>query len=340
MSGQALLLVMILIPILVISFFAIFDEGFASYQHLRQQKVTDSYAFNLATDQARALNAIAALNKGLVIAHNRGLLMATAVTGLTACSAFSPDCAKALQRLLPKVRPFYRKLDALGKSLAAQQDALVDWAYQTQVSALIYFHRQNSQVMFALGPRLQPTRLQLVRADTQSSAMNSLVECKSHITTSITQAQYLANAFPSNNAILRYEESLTGLQQRITLDPYNKKPITSPVYDRVGTTMKPFYFHSAVVRVCASFRSILQNINLDFIFDVPAPYVFLNTHFQTSDHLDLVARSPLDEITPSIFGKKNSYHTNQTESSAIVLGSNLMNMEFVPRLARLKGEYE
>ncbi|MCB0308896.1 MAG: hypothetical protein KDD48_05950, partial [Bdellovibrionales bacterium] len=130
--GQALIVMLIFLFVLIPLFVYLFDLGIVQYSKIRRQKQLDGISLDLATSQARALNAIAALNQGLEIAENRGYLMAASVAGLSACSFFNPKCAQILSRLLPKVRPFYKKLNKLGSHLAKQQDKILEWANKIQ----------------------------------------------------------------------------------------------------------------------------------------------------------------------------------------------------------------
>ena len=146
--GQALPMLLIVLPILLAFWGLTLQEGFLAAEKIRLQRRADEAALLLANDHARALNGIAMLNQGLAIVRRRVRLMHATWISLTACSAFNPGCAKALSRLAPKLRPFYRKSEKLGQALAQKQDQLARWATHRTSTAELYFGLHHPGVSY------------------------------------------------------------------------------------------------------------------------------------------------------------------------------------------------
>lgn len=333
-AGQFLPLTVMFLPVMILLYFYLFDEGHGSYQHIQQQKKVDTYAYHLANDQARALNAVAALNEALETAHKRAVLMATVIAGLTACSPFNPACARALSRLMPKVKPFYDKLEKLGASLAKQQDEILEWAHLSQLSSLGYFNFQQPGLTFALEPSVQkPLREWLFRGESKASKLHQLVECRYHTTRSPTHASTLVGLSDANQAEAQYRESTSGLVQTMVLDSNRKGSIPTSISSLVGQEHNTFQFIYATVRVCAKFGSILEKMQLNSMFNLPAVYVFSNSYFSKGNRIGLFAISSLRGLTPSILGKGTKAYAMETSSYAEILGADLMKMEFEAKLS-------
>lgn len=124
---------MLLIAGLLYLIISNFHIGMFNLKKIESQKRMDAIALEYGTQYARALNGLAALNEGLSIAANRGKLVTTVATILSACSvvpATAAVCRPLWERLSSKLPRFYRNLQKLGKNLVKQQEQIIDWMVQ------------------------------------------------------------------------------------------------------------------------------------------------------------------------------------------------------------------
>lgn len=151
--GQGLIAALLVLPFLIGATALGLREGITAYEKVRLQKEVDQAMLSLAVDHARALNVIAALNRGLVVARQRLQLMNAVIAGLTACAPLNPICGKTLLRLSPKVEPFYRRVRKLGAALARAQENVRQWANGQKRVTLSYFSWRTPRTrLFPYGP--------------------------------------------------------------------------------------------------------------------------------------------------------------------------------------------
>lgn len=160
-KGQALIFMLIVLPAILLfmaSKIKLLDLG---SQKITIQKEADAYALDLATQQARALNAIAAYNQGIAAAQKQAFLYASAMVATSACGIFAnPACIKAALKLKAGAPSFFRKVEKLANHMAEKQDHIKQWSesqIRPHLSPLALFQVVDSKQfeldIFRLGER-------------------------------------------------------------------------------------------------------------------------------------------------------------------------------------------
>jgi hypothetical protein len=126
-AGQILPFCLLLTTALLVLIISNFEIGFLNLSKIQEQKKLDGVAFQYATDYARGLNGLAALNRGLEIVSQRGKLVAGVYAILAGCTLFTGACSKPFNRLSSEIGPFFRKLNKLGADLKFQQEKIIHW---------------------------------------------------------------------------------------------------------------------------------------------------------------------------------------------------------------------
>ncbi len=132
--GQALPITLVLMSILVCMIAMGGERTFLYIQKVREQRKADAMAVMAANQQARALNAIAGLNKGLRIVRRNAYIVGLVTVALDACALacfftlVTCPCLRPAIRLSWKMREFVPKINQLGEEIANAQDRILKWA--------------------------------------------------------------------------------------------------------------------------------------------------------------------------------------------------------------------
>jgi hypothetical protein len=166
-AAQIVPLLCVLLPFLIVFVGANFHRTLFGLEKIQRQRVVDLLALEGATQQARALNAIAALNEALKIILRRAQAYAGALTALAACASatfFVSPCTPALKRLGKKAPEFFRKVDRLASIIGDWQDELADWASRAPEQAVrLSLLGEIPAAVFGILP--DPPRLRIHRRD-------------------------------------------------------------------------------------------------------------------------------------------------------------------------------
>jgi hypothetical protein len=347
--GQIMPFCMLMIAILIFFIISNFEIGFLNFRKIQQQKKMDGIAMHYATDYARGLNALAALNQALVITSQRGYMMAGVYTALAACTAFTGICAKQFVSLSIEIVPFYKKLNKLGKSLARQQEGIIKWMIQSRCSSNI--EMLTTFENFHLYPELPCTLqsnfegLPFYRPDeTATENIEGVEDCKTQEFTSYNQFDEFTNTLSDQLTYrkvprfdIRYESEKRTVHHERPKTIAQAQALTASMQKRVGDHYENFGFRKAIVQYCTKFTELFGELthDLPFVFDIPAPLVFKDDFFQHGNKMIFIASNKIDSGFKKIQPQERSTDSPKKVwgmTEILIDGDNFRKMKFKPRI--------
>lgn len=348
-TGQVLPFCLLLIVALLILVISNFEIGFLQLKKIENQKKLDGIALHYATDYARGLNALAGINEALVIARNRGYMMASVYTALAGCTLFGGACARQFSNLSMEIYPFYRKLNKLGKDLALQQEQIIAWMLQSRcqsnMEALTLFKNYHYFPELPCVYRPDYSGLPFYRPDEKFGKQVAGVEdCQMQRIHSYEQFQAYVEKLSSQSVedgSVRLKIKFTSVQQTIHFE----KPLTLDIAKKLPRSMQKkitdhyenFIFREAMIHHCKKFTQLFEKLTkgFPFVFEIPSPLVLKSIYFQRDHKMAFMAsgsvQSPIETIrTKDQLGKHHEKIWSVTEIS--IDGDDFQKMEFKPRL--------
>ncbi len=358
-SGQALPIIALAIAV-VLSLTALHTEKwFTGVEKMKRQRQADQDVMALANQQARALNAIAALNQGLRIALKRGYAVGAAILALSACSFFYLPCSAALTELSLQAIPFYRKLNQLGAILAQQQDEIANWA-AVAPARMIYVSNLTdlSQWSFLFPGSSQPpvglgsTRLRIRRYGSEAfsqlgaspeevefAGKQDMVRCESHTFNRFLEFDQKAKRgsfdLGKNNQIEIEYVSSHGTSKK-TFKPKNRSELSSYRKSRQSSG-KRLVFSRARYRKCESLKDVLLKFaSVVPVLNLPPPYILDATFFSDGNRFGLAQAGKREKLITQKWPMSPSAGQREPTlwvlSEAEIRGSDLSQMNFEPAL--------
>lgn len=347
-TGQIFPFCLLLLTILLAFIISNFEIGFLNLRKIQQQKKLDGIAMSYATDYARGLNALAGLNEGLEIAIERGHMMAIAFTTLGACAPFAPPCARAFTKLAIKIRPFYKKLNKLGKELAEQQNQIIGWMTKTrcQANQASFFEFKNFHMYPSFPCTVQPDfrHLPFYRPDQDSDekikgvskceilTFNSYNQFKSRIDS--LASQRFTNSIPNIEVRYLSNSKKTHFEKPLTFE--KAQELTPSMSVVVRNNHEQFQFSQATLEQCTEFKRLFGSLTegIPFVFDIPAPLVFKEDFFQEKNRIIFIAsnkiNSDFENVHPGQFEDLAKKVWALTEIK--INGTDFKKMEFKPKI--------
>ncbi len=344
--GQILPLALFLLPVLAL-FIGVNGERLnLQVRKVAEQRDADTTLLLAATQQARALNAIAALNEGLQIALERGYAMAVAITAVTACAAMTlgmSPCSKAATSLARDAPPFYRKLNKLGRELAKSQDEILAWAEVAPSQTVVVrntFEGLHSRIF--LHPRLARLRVRRVgeegfrsmglgEEEVGMAGGGDVVRCRA--------SQFGAGQYAQLASIPRDGNDRLSLTY-ISAGAFGA---TRELGELRGLAFREhnqrWNFLRGTLIKCESFRDIMQSVSsANFVFNLPPPYA-LEESFPNAQRIAL-GRSTSGTIRFKPLLNRDSQGQIHRQkiwafSEARVKGLDLGKMEFFVDLTKI-----
>ncbi len=355
-SGQILPILCVLLPVLLLFVGANIHRTLFGIEKIRRQRSVDLLVLQGATQQARALNAVAALNQALKIILRRAYAYAGALTALSLCASASfgiSPCTAPLMHLGKKAPKFFKGVNDLASLIGRWQDDLVQWAQEAPEQTIrLDLLVANPAADFRITPapprlrvhRLGSTGFGSLGAGSEETGLASggdLLRCSEN---RIERADFdalrsgrMTSGLDANDSVSIHLSASDGGTKRETKTVPQEKEFWE------GNTQ--WQFDYAVVRRCESFREILSRFNegLPVDFGIPQPYV-LDDEFETQQHLALSTTMPGPSQDPDLpadilLAKRQEIlpisALREGVAEARILGTDLNEMEFVPSLARV-----
>ena len=337
---------------------------------IENQREADGMVLVIANEQARALNAIAALNEGLRIALERGYAVGVALLTLKACTMaiFSaPYCAPALSRLGAKAVPFYRNLSKLGDDLARMQDEIADWGAKRPLRMVEVFNYTPSQFgeaqLFLFPERVAQARLSIRREGSDGFAAmgasadevglaegRDLKKCERLIYETYSQFDRARKGgrirLGRNDSLtVEYANPANGFRQTIEVK-------TAIDLHGVSASLNGRYdFQSATNLKCESLQDLLSGFGLASPIRIPPPYGLEASYFRGKNRLALArvmknppARIPQRESLNALLRERGDQRVVYLDSWAIseaeITGGDLTQMGFRAALRSMSLDHD
>jgi len=345
-SGQVMPFCVLLIAGLLILILSNFQIGFLNFRKIQQQKKMDGIAMHYATDYARGLNALAALNQGLSITAQRGYMMAGVYTALAACAILTGICAEQFKNLSLEIVPFYIKLNKLGKSLAKQQDGIIRWMIKARCRASLEMVPVFDN--FHLYPEFPCTFYPDYRGlpfyrpnETATENIEGVEDCKTQEFTSHNQFNSFADSltqganYRSPRFSVRYESQFKTIHHEKPRTALLAKELPASISRKVRDHYETFIFKKATVKFCTKFTQLLGKLTNDFIaFDIPSPLVFKDEFFEHGHKMIFIASDKIDTEFRNVYSPANTNLPKKVwaTSEVWIQGDNFKKMEFKPQL--------
>lgn len=311
-------------------------------EKIRDQKELDSISLQASTQQARALNAIAALNQALNIAARRAQIVAGSLLFLSGCASASfglnVPCNNALLSLTRDAVPFYKNLQSLGQQIQRWQDTLSEWGGRAPRQFILTESLGSIlDVTYYLDPDGRwggpAGRLWVRRAGSYSenSVANGsdLLDCKT-VTYSASQIQ----SSRLNGTIAPLGRHDSGVGHYRSGGQTSDKNLTGlSDSDLRNTAEGSWTLESVDVSRCSSFHDILSNAGFgNSLFGLPAPMV-IEANFENRQTLLLASSRAVER---PVLGRVLKTQTQSLEgpprqwslSEVGVRGSDLDEMNF------------
>jgi len=365
-KGQILPLALVLLPVLIVFVGANGYRWHGGIQKIKYQRQADALVLLALNEQARAYNAIAALNEGLQITLERAYAMGVALVTLKACAALTlgtSPCLTALIRLESQAIPFFKKVNRLAKLLADQQDVLKSWAAKAPQKIVATYNIKNNinnhstQKAILFTPAHLPIR-RFTKHEIKSNGVeqsgfgngSDLLRCnenKFSTYSSFHQARLTGSFYLKKHDTLTitYQSSNSGIPK--LFHPKTSFEIRAFQRNRWinehGQTQL-FKFDTSVLRKCESFKDLLLRLNnyIPLPIQIPPPYVLDEKYFQDGNQMKIVLQSkdPENPFMPFLSQKGSSLKTSNkfwSVSQAKLKGHDLEKMDFSAHLSSFSG---
>jgi len=332
-SGQILPITLFMIPILLFFITANGERLFRTNEKVQNQRKADALLLHVATQQARALNAVAALNQGLQIAKERAYILAAAITSLGLCAAltlFASPCTRALASLSKSAPTFFKKLMKLGREMARSQDELLQWAEKIPKQTISFSNLLSRGNAWAV---VTPSRILAHRSST------------------LLRGNFERQAFFEGKDLKRCHKQTLGRSEydsleKLTIGKHDELNVTYSSWGDPNRTKRlnhadgrelyndglHWSYQSATFRKCESFNDLLQKMNNGepLRFYLPPPYV-LKTSFNANQRIAIARMSHQNSPFPRIKNPVPSW----SFSEARPVGSTLSKMKFTSVLTKV-----
>jgi hypothetical protein len=345
-AGQIFPFCVMIIAMILILVISNFEIGFLNFRKIQQQKKVDGITMHFATDYARALNGLAALNEGLMTIRNRGWIVAATATVLAACSLPQPDkCGKPLAKLSVKLPTFYSRLNKLGETMATQQKEIITWMLQSRCQAntelrLTTFSNMQFYPVFPCSFRSDFHGLPFYRPSEEfGEEINGVEKCRTQTLHSHNRfkdlAENLSTNFHEGSATFKIQYASRFGTKHFEKPKYAHlaKMLPYSMQRRVTDHYENFIFQEASVTSCTRFRDLFGKMNkgVPFVFKIPKPLVFKPEFFTQDNKLILLAadkiKSPFKNVsTSNQLGDLEDKVWGLTET--IVTGDDFQKMDF------------
>ena len=315
---------MIVVAITIGIFGIHLNKGLLYWRKVQHQKDLDGIALEYGTQFARGLNTLAALNQALSIAKQRAYLMAATYTSLAACSP-TPICIRALSRLTPKIKPFFRKIRNLGENLRDKQEQIMTWMIQVQCQ----FSQRGSNRFeaFRFYPNFCGQPVENLPFTRLASKDIDVVRCKDqkfhHFFRfkSAASRKSLHGRIVSNEIIVEYTNSTNDTS-------YFIKPTTNWEVQKLSPYLQKdrhrYIFSQGKIKVCKKFSNLWKKIekSLPLGFQLPEPLELTKKFFNEQNKTLFLAS------TNRIYFDEKEEKSLWGLSEIKVKGENLSKMKF------------
>lgn len=345
--GQIMPFCVFLIMILLWVIFSNFEIGFVNFKKTQQQKEIDAVTLDLSTQFARGYNAIAAINDGLLKIRNHGLIIAGVAAAAHACAVVAvPPCIRYVAKLDPKLPPFFKNLYDLGQEMKKDQENIQKWMISTYCSKEL---ETRIKYRLALYPRyscrqIKIEELPLTRAADED--FNGVMKC--HKTKIENYSQFHSFIENHNNSFDNKSIEIHVIYENYeTKRKYYAHPVSfqdalliqASIMRKEGSHYRSYNFKRAELENCENFKNFFSQLSTRFsqLLLLPGPLKLKDEFFNSKNRfIALAAPGFLDEGSP--FKDKHGdilsfvFNNTWTVSESKILGSDLNEMEFTPRL--------
>lgn len=344
-QGQVMPFCLLLIVILTWVIYSNFEIGYVNFKKAQQQKEVDQITLDLATQFSRGYNEIAVINEGLEKIRNRGVIVALATAAAHYCAAYlAPPCLKFVAKMDPKLIDFYTNLSNLSDEMVKDQEAIQKWMLGVYCNKKFLL---KAQFRLALYPRYTCSEakieeLPLVR--TTDEDFDGIQKCKKLTINSYEQFQSnILNLYSdkkNSDLHVTYENFET--KKRFSVAPKNfdeASKLPSTMSRQNNGRYLTYFFKQVNYQRCEVFTDIMADLGgiASSIMSLKGPLVFTED-FAKSKNRFIALAAPGVREDGSPFEKSHgdllNGITNDTwsVSESKILGTNLAEMEFKPRL--------